>query len=206
MIRSGMLCLALLLGGCATVPMAVEAPAGEAGWQRHEAALAGFKRWQLSGRLAIQANGESWSGAIRWNQDDEFYQIDFSGPFGQGASSLTGDLRRVVLKTADGEIVGLDGPEALLQERFGWQFPLSELQWWIIGLPSPLSPVDERRLDEAGRLAHLQQRDWSIDYRRYQPVGTLALPEKIFITHDQLGLKLIIDEWTLTPADELPLS
>lgn len=206
MIRSAVLCLALLAGGCATVPSAHEAPAGAAGWQRHEAALAGLKRWQLSGRLAIQTERESWSGSIRWSQDHDVYQIDFAGPFGQGASSLAGDLRRVVLKTSEGEIVGLDGPEALLQQRLGWQFPLSELQWWIIGLPSPVSPVEERRLDEAGRLAHLQQRDWSIDYRRYQPVGTLALPDKIFLTHDQLGLKLIIDEWSLTPADESPQS
>ncbi|MEW5754994.1 MAG: lipoprotein insertase outer membrane protein LolB [Pseudomonadota bacterium] len=202
MIRSVVLCLALLAGGCATVPPAVEAPAGEAGWQRHEAALAGLKRWQLSGRLAIQTEKDSWSGSIRWNQDHEFYQIDFAGPFGQGASSLTGDLRRVVLKTPDGEIVGLDGPEALLRERLGWQFPLSELQWWIIGLPSPERSIERRQLDEAGRLAQLQQSDWSIDYRRYQPVGALALPEKIVIRHDHLGLKLIIDEWSLDPAPQ----
>jgi len=182
----------LLLAGCSSLPDYVPK---ETDWQQREAKLAEFQQWQLEGRIAIRTDDDSWSGSLKWQQLGQFYDIHFSGPFGQGAINLTGDQQRVVLSSKDGDIIGHQGAEQLMYQQLGWRLPLSQLQYWVIGRPSPASAESVIELDEFGRIERLQQSDWKVSYRRYRQHLQLELPAKVFIENHKLSVRLVIDNW-----------
>jgi outer membrane lipoprotein LolB len=57
-----------------------------------------------------------------------------------------------------------------------------------------------RVYDEAGRLSHLEQSGWSIDYQRYQLVEGAAVPAKMQLAHEDIDVRLVINQWQLGPA------
>ena len=183
----------LLLGGCTTLPSSHTPQSSD--WQQREAQLKQFSDWQLEGRIAIHTQDDSWSGSLQWQQLNQLYDIRFSGPFGQGAMSLTGDAKRVVLSTSEGDIIGRNGPEQLMLDQLGWRVPISHLQFWVVGRPHPTDVSEKVEFDEYGRIKRLQQSDWRVDYRRYRHYQNLELPGKIFIENHRLSVKLVIDNW-----------
>lgn len=184
--------LVTLLAGCSNLP---DYTPKQSDWQQREEMLVKFQRWQLEGRIAIRTEDDSWSGSLKWQQLGQLYDIHFSGPFGQGAVNLVGDQQRVVLSTTDGDMVGNAGAEQLMYQQLGWRVPLSHLQYWVVGRPSP--EVDDKviQFDEFGRIKQLQQSDWQISYRRYRPHLNFELPAKIFIENHRLSVRLVIDSW-----------
>lgn len=191
--RSLLMASLLLLAGCATVPSSYTPQ--QSNWSQREAQLQQFLDWQLEGRIAISTEDDSWSGSLQWQQLNQLYDIRFSGPFGQGAMSLTGDPERVVLSTSEGEIIGYQGPEQLMFDQLGWQVPISHLQYWVVGRPHPLDSAEQIEFDEFGRIKALQQSDWRVDYRRYRHYQNLELPDKIFIENHRLSVRLVINNW-----------
>lgn len=195
---AALLCMGL--AACASVPPPqLDTPQS---WQERAQLLQDIKGWELHGRIAIQTGDDSWSGSLNWLQRQASYHIQFSGPLGQGNVSLIGDAQQVLLRTPDGDITGSRGPETLLLERLGWHVPVTHLQHWVLGRPSPEAPAVQIQLDDQGRLRSLRQTDWTVDYRRYRAVGALELPDKVFITNHRLSVRLVIDQWLF--PDPLP--
>ena len=184
--------LLLLMTGCSSLP---EHTPQQTDWQQREAQLEKFQQWQMDGRIAIRTEDDSWSGSLKWQQLGQLYDIRFSGPFGQGAINLTGDQYRVVLSSADGDIVGNNGVEQLLHQQLGWHVPISHLQYWVVGRPNPSVDGSVLQFDQFGRIERLQQDDWEVSYRRYQSYQQLDLPSKIFIENHRLSVRLVIDTW-----------
>ncbi|MCF6217671.1 MAG: lipoprotein insertase outer membrane protein LolB [Gammaproteobacteria bacterium] len=182
----------LMLSGCASVPSHTPQLLD---WQQREARLQQLTEWRLEGRFAIKTASDSWSGSLYWQQRDKAYDINLSGPFGQGAVRLTGDPYRVVLNTSEGELVGHEGPEQLMYEALGWRIPISSLQYWAVGHPDPAKSPPLVTLDEFERIASLQQGEWHVSYPRYRLFQQIELPGKIVIKNQQLRVRLVIDHW-----------
>ncbi len=184
--------VALIASGCATIsphtPQSLD-------WQQREAQLQQLTEWQLEGRFAVRTVDDSWSGSLRWLQRDHTYDINFSGPFGQGATRLTGDLEHVVLSTSEGEIIGYQGPEQLMYETLGWRIPISSLRYWAVGHPDPAKASPRVTLDAFDRITTLQQGEWHVSYPRYRLFQQIEVPGKIVIKNHQLSVKLVIDRW-----------
>lgn len=193
--------LALLLGACSTLPLppTPEPNAAETLWQQRQQALAALQSWSLNGRIAVFTQQQGWHAGVRWVEDRGMYHIRLDAPLGQGAADISGSPAGVVLRTSDGEF-SADSAEALLEQHLGWQLPISGLIYWVRGLPDAHAPVQARTLDEAGRLTHLTQSGWVIEFRRYAanpPAAPLDLPDKIFLTSTTAGLeiRLAIERW-----------
>ncbi len=192
MIQRGLLLLAIIaLTGCSTSPHQSQ----PLDWPQREAQLRQLVDWQVEGRVAIRTPQDSWSGSLQWQQQADFYDIHISGPFGQGAVALTGDQQRVVLTTSDGDIIGEHGPEQLMYEQLGWQMPIMNLKYWMLGRPNPQDADYNIELDALGRIESLQQGGWLIKYKRYRHFKMFELPAKIFIENHHLNVKLVIDGW-----------
>lgn len=190
-----LLLVLVLEGGCATRPTAL-APEAEPAWLEHRAALEGLHDWQVQGRVALRTEDEGWSASFDWQQRGENYRIRLRGPFGQGAVELRGGQHGVWLKRADQPPVFALNPEALLQQQTGWQLPVTGLVAWLRGLPgSDGDPVIQ--WDTQGRLLHIGQNGWLIDYQRYLEKGDLSLPEKLRLTRDSIQVRLIVDDWRI---------
>jgi len=183
----------LFVTACAVQPPIPE-PAAEAAWLLHRSSVEVLTHWQVNGRVAVRAEDDGWNANFDWQQQGDEYRIRLRGPFGQGAVELHGNSEGVWLKRADQPAVFAVDPETLLLRETGWRLPVSGLGSWLRGLP--LDGVDSHyQWDEQGRLSHIEQNGWQIDYSRYQQSGAFDLPVRLRLERDSLQVRFVIDGW-----------
>lgn len=187
---------ALLLTGCAGLgpQESVEGPGNAEDWKTHKARISHIDGWQISGKIGIRAPQDSGSGTLFWLQRQDYFDIRLSGPLGRGATRLTGRPEAVTLEVAGQGRFEAQSPEALVESQLGWQLPVSNLLWWVRGLPAPDSR-SRISLDNNGRLATLQQDDWSVQYLGYEEEDGLDLPSRIKLEGRNLQITLVIKDW-----------
>ncbi len=190
-----MLLAALLMSACATRPKIPE-PAAESVWLDRQATLAALHDWQAKGRVALRTGEEGWSAGFDWQQRGENYRIRLRGPFGRGAVELHGNAQGVWLRRADQPAVFALNPEDLLQQQTGWRLPVTGLAAWLRGLPVR-DPAPVLQWDAQGRLLHIGQDGWSIDYQRYMDSAGLSLPKKLRLQRDAIQVRFVIDDWQI---------
>lgn len=188
-----------LLAGC------VPAPRGDepATYIERREALTALEQWTMTGRIGVRLAERGFTGAINWRQAREQLDVRFHGPLGAGAFRLSGQPDALVLETGDGETYLLDDPEATLDAELGWSVPIDAMRYWLLGLPFPAWPAIEE-LDEVGRLARLEQRDWVVEYDRYTDVGNWLMPRKIVIEGADVIVRLSVHDWILGPRNTEP--
>lgn len=189
-------CLMLLLAGCAGLGPreSVEGSGNPQDWAMHKERVSEIDGWQISGKIGIRAPQESGSGTLFWLQRQEYFDIRLSGPLGRGATRLTGRPDAVALEVAGQGRFEADSPEALVQSQLGWQLPVSNLLWWVRGLPAPDSR-SRLSLDGQSRLAMLQQDGWDVEYLGYNEENGFALPARIKLSGRDLQITLVIKDW-----------
>ena len=188
--------LAVLLAGCAGLASqeTVEGPGNAQDWKTHKAQISEIDGWQINGKIGIRAPQDSGSGTLFWLQRQDYFDIRLSGPLGRGATRLTGRPDAVALEVAGQGRFEAESPEALVESQLGWQLPVSNLLWWIRGLPAPDSR-SRVELDGNGRLAHLQQDGWDVQYLDYSDENGFALPSRIKLVGRDLQITLVVKDW-----------
>lgn len=181
---SACLLLVLLLSGCSSQPLAPPPPS--------EALQpnAQLWHWQAQGRLAIKDGQENHSANLDWQQQGYSYQLMIFGPMGQGTARLDGQPFRVTLTTSDGQTLEASSPEQLIREGLGWDFPLSNLIYWLRGLPAP----GQHQLLGSQNLI---QGNWEVEWRRFTQVEGYTLPSLLIARQGDLELRLAINTWQL---------
>ncbi|MGF6202407.1 lipoprotein insertase outer membrane protein LolB [Pseudomonas laurylsulfatiphila] len=185
-----------LLTGCAGLGPreSVEGHGNAAQWREHKQQLTGLDGWQIDGKIGIRAPKDSGSGTLFWLQRQDYYDIRLSGPLGRGAARLTGRPGKVSLEVANQGRYDAPNPEVLLEEQLGWKLPVSNLAWWVRGLPSPDSK-SRLTLDADSRLANLEQDGWQVEYTDYTQQNGYWLPERIKLHGTDLDVTLVIKTW-----------
>ena len=195
MVKTRLILFSLLfLGGCAAQQIVTEADKLR-DWHAHQAKLAGLEQWVLKARIAIQVEKEGWTATLHWRQQQGGYTLRLIAPLGRGTYELTGNDRGVTLRTADNRLLHADNPEMLLQQNLGWQVPVSGLVYWIRGLPEPDLDTEKLLLDKNGRASDISQAGWQVKYTNYMISKGYDLPEKLTMYHDNLRIRLIIQDW-----------
>jgi outer membrane lipoprotein LolB len=184
--------LVLLLSGCAAVPPALP-PGVESMTAAERAAIT---HWHIQGRISLTRGEQGWHAGLDWETRPERYRLQVSGPLGQGALLLTGDDGGVTLVDGEGRLYRAADAEGLMLQVAGWRLPVSGMQYWVRGLVAPDAPFETTR-DARGRPLELLQSGWKISYQRYQEVAGTAWPAKIRMEHDELTVRLVIDQWQL---------
>lgn len=191
----------LSLGGCASRPptgtgdtATLSPDERRAAWAQQLDAVSRLQTFTIQGRLSSAELGAR--GDYRWQQrDDGLFSLRVSGPLGAGATEFTGDEYGVTVRSRSGTETTPD-PENWIYQRYGWTLPISGLRWWARGLPAPHLKTRQLSLDGRGRLALLQQGDWTLHYPEYQDVDGLALPRRIEASNGSVKLLLLLDSWT----------
>lgn len=192
------LTLLLLLGlqGCALfqTPTAPPPPAGtQVDWISHMRSLTLLQEWQVRGKIGVRTANDAGSAYLDWSQAQDSFYITLSGPLGQGTTIVSGNPTGARLEQSDGTWIA-ESPDQLVQDHTGWQIPISNLLFWVKGMPAPGSKA-ELSHNELGVLASLQQDGWNLTFDQYSPqLGTL-LPCRIRAQKDQLKVTLIIKRW-----------
>ena len=190
--------LALFLAGCATVreqPALLNQPIS---WQERSMMLAQLHNWNISAIMAIQTHTGTEGGTanLKWQQYNQNYNLLLYGPLGADAVKITGQPGHVSLETADGKKFTAATPELLLAQQTGWRLPVSDLYYWIRGLPTK-GPSSAMQFDLSHRLTHLDQAGWTIDFLRYSTVNQMDLPTKLTLATKDIKVKIIINQWQI---------
>ncbi|HUG03624.1 MAG TPA: lipoprotein insertase outer membrane protein LolB [Steroidobacteraceae bacterium] len=184
----------LLVTGCATLPE----PAAPGDWDTRRAALQALDRWTLSGRVAVAAGDEGFSGGLTWSQSGTRAEVNLRGPVGGSALAIRVDGSEFTVTDQHGDVFDGDRARELVARRVGSDLPISELRYWLVGAPAPGAPHRET-LGADARLATLDQAGWQVRYDRYRMAGTTPLPARLDITKGMLRLRVAVQDWQLAP-------
>lgn len=184
---------ALLAAGCATLP-----PAGDADWPLRREALQSLDGWTLTGRVAVAAGDEGFSGGLRWRQQGARAEIDLRGPLGATALEIRLDGEDLTVTDANGTIISGEDARRVTADYVGTPLPLPQLRYWLVGAPAPGSAAQET-LGADARLALLEQSGWEIRYTRYGSAAGRVLPERMELTASEVRLRLAVSGWQLAP-------
>jgi len=183
---------ALFITGCAA-PRSAPLPAID-GWDTRTAVLGGLDEWEFSGRIAVKTDTDGFNGKLRWTQDSDAFSATVSGPLSIGKVRIEGDKHAVVMTDKDGERTALDDVELELRYRYGWTIPVESLRYWALGIPDPSAPA-QTRLNAAGQLESLTQRDWAVSISRYAIGGGQPMPKLLTAQNADTRVRLVIDHW-----------
>ncbi len=190
-----MFLLITVMTGCSTIAPTPTPPAApKATWSDRQAALTRIQSWTLSGKIAVQTSRDSGSATVDWTQSQRRYTISLLGPLGSNGLKLTGAPGHVTLQTSDGKTFNAKSPEQLLAERWGFHLPVSNMNYWIRGLPVPGTTANTQ-FDQYGRLTRLVQQGWDVQFLGYSNAGGIDLPQRMSITSPSLNVKIVVYQW-----------
>ncbi|MEJ2059300.1 MAG: lipoprotein insertase outer membrane protein LolB [Gammaproteobacteria bacterium] len=197
--RFAWLLLALMLGGCASLPP--DRAVQHADWTMRVAHLQSAADWRLDGRVAVRVDGKGWQASLRWQQRPAGYEIDIYGPLGRILARLRGNPRTVVLQTARGERYQAADPERLMNQALGWQLPVQGMRYWLLGVPVPGEATEGLALDADGRAQTFRQAGWTVTYDNYLGgPADRSLPQRVTLVRPGVRVRLVVDSWDLGHA------
>jgi outer membrane lipoprotein LolB len=164
-------------------------PAGAA-WDQRSANLQRADEWQLAGRAAVAVGTQGWQASLDWHQRGVAAEMHLAGPLGVGALVLKQTPAGLSLNGAPPS----DAVLLQLQERLGFELPLTNLRYWLLGVPDPRSAFDLTRNDQ-DRAAQLTQAGWAVTYDKYVVVGADWLPARIVLVRDAVRVRIAVDHW-----------
>jgi outer membrane lipoprotein LolB len=186
-----MRCALTLIGCCALAACATTrtvAPSTQ--WEQRAGELQSASDWQLDGRAAVALGNQGWQATLTWGQTDNSAEVHLSGPFGIGALALKQTAEGLSLNGAPPS----DAVVSLVQEKLGFDLPIENLHYWLLGVPNPGLPFELSRNDQ-DRAKVLSQAGWSIAYDRYMPVAGDLLPARLVLTAGDVRVRIVIDHW-----------
>lgn len=182
-----LLLISLIITACSNQPSNTTPP---------PASVSAITHWDISGRIGIRTQDDAVSGNFSWQNTPSNFSLNIVGPFGQGATSLSGTNHQLVTLTYEDKVVSSTDASSLLEEELGWEFPVEQAVYWIRGLASPNS-LATTSLDDSGKVNLIEQDGWKIEYRSHTEVGQLSLPQRIQISKPPFRVSLIINQWTI---------
>jgi outer membrane lipoprotein LolB len=179
------------LAACATTRTVPPPPS--VNWDQRVSTLQKAGAWQLDGRAAVALGTQGWQAALNWREADDAAEVHLSGPLGIGA---------VVLKQTPAglSLNGAPPSEAVLaqvQDKLGFDLPIDDLHFWLLGVPNPGSSFELSRNDQ-DRAKSLSQGGWTVAYDRYSPVAGDVLPTRLVLSRGDVRVRIVIDHWNWT--------
>lgn len=175
----------ILVAACTSLPP----PATEnSDWEQLRTQLDLMDSWELSGRVNIRYDGESHTPRIRWMQQNMEYHIRLWGSFNAGNTQITGRPGFVTLEQGN-DILSASSPEELILQQLGYELPVSNLRYWIKGVPAP-DGVSQLAFNELNQLASLEQAGWTVDFTDYRQYEALTLPRRVELTRPENDIRL----------------
>ena len=188
-----------LLNGCSTLFPRTQQPFNpNLSWKHRYHELNQMNQWNLQGSIAVHTPKKSFTAHLIWQQKSEGnYSITLFGPLGMNTVQITGSQGLFTLRTSSNQTLTAKSPEQLLFQELGWNLPLSNLYYWVRGLPAP-SKQAILSWDAYHHVQTLQQARWQIRYLDYQSVGKNDLPTKITLQNDFISLRIAIHSWEVS--------
>jgi len=186
-------CAALFLSACSIAPRAEV----NSDWAKQREQLRDLDSWELRGRVNVRYDNDNDTPRILWSQQNVEYHIRLWGTFNVGSTTIVGRPGFVTLES-DGEVLTANSPEDLILQQLGYELPVSQLNYWIKGLPAPQS-VPELGFNELNQLTNISQDGWDINFPDPRQYGEITLPREVILTRarNDIRLRFIGLNWSL---------
>jgi outer membrane lipoprotein LolB len=129
---------------------------------------------------------------LNWRQHGVATDVHLAGPLGVGALALK--------QTPDGlSLNGAPPSDAVLgqlQARLGFELPLDNLRYWLLGVPDPATAFDLARNDQ-DRARQLTQAGWTVNYDSYMAVNGDWLPSRVVLNREGVRVRIAVDHWAM---------
>lgn len=182
----------LLLAACVSLkPMSVGTH--DMPWPKRQIQLQAIHSWHINAVMGIHKPGESDIVSASWDQQGDQYIVRLSGPLNSGSARIEGSLNKVTL-WKNKQPISAASPEQLIKQVLGWQLPISNLRYWILGLPVP-ALASQQHFDAYHHLSCLKQQGWHIRYANFVEINNIDLPTKIWLDNSQIHIKIVIRRW-----------
>lgn len=184
-----------LFAGCRTAPpRTVAGPGADAPWPQQRAALEKLDRYGLNGRVAVAANGQGFSASLRYQQLPQGSNLALDGPLGIGGLRVVLDGDDLEIATSRGEKLDGDAARDELERRLGFALPLSELRWWLLGIPAP-GEASVNQDEASGEIRDFTQGGWRVSINTRAAGLGFSLPQRLTAERDGARLKLMVERW-----------
>ncbi len=162
-------------------------------WSQRQQALQQFKNWRIKGVFSVKQQQQRHTAHYDWQQNGKDYRIRIYSSLGLYQLRIDGHAAQVVLYEGE-KTMTADSAEALFAKRLGWVFPVSNLSYWIRGLPAP-NP-EQQKQDAYGHLVFVAQQGWQVTLSRYTHLGDLDLPQTVDLQGHGLTIRIVIQHWS----------
>ena len=196
--------LLLALGACKSLPQRSSMQGAKLNQQQRTDILSACAKFDLRGKLAISqfsVNGsDGGNGRFQWHQENEVLDFHLSAPLSNQTWRLQGLPGAYTLTDSKGIASQNASAEQLIENASGWSLPVSELRYWVLGLPTGyVSNASIARYAD-GTLKQFTERGWQVDYQSYTDAEP-RLPIKIKAVLSEFGktrasVKIIVHEWS----------
>ena len=186
-----------LLTGCRTVPApapTVPGPGADAPWSEQYAALATLDDYSLTGRVAVAANGQGFSANLRYRQQQQRADLALDGPMGIGGMRMQFDERELTVTNSSGETLDGAAARAEIERRLGFELPLAELRWWLLGIPAP-GDATVNQDGGTGEIHDFIQAGWRVSINSRAAGLGFSLPQRLTAEREGARLKLLVERW-----------
>ena len=197
----------LPLTGCTTGRMQSSGRLHSLSWSARQSQLQALTHWTAIGVLTAFDGQNAMVGYFNWAQQGlQVYRVSVHGPLGVGGFLISGSPTQVALRQATGRTIVAKTPEQLMHSALGWSLPVSELIYWLRGLPAPQQAHAAYKMthDASAHLVQLRQQGWVITYEKLTAVGEVDLPERLVLRYQpdadgtsSVWVKLRITRWKL---------
>lgn len=185
--------IALLINGCAPSRLSFQkiiSTYQTQSWQERYQALSHVLRWSIGGVFSIHQPGKTIIAFYDWQQKVDSYNIHVYSLPDIYSINISGYSGIVLLWLSPKECYTADTPERLMQVQLGWQLPVSNLYYWIRGIPAP--GAYHANFDPHGHCIILQQNGWYIRFSQYTHVGPIDFPRILKLSSREMAIKIII--------------
>ncbi len=193
----GAIAVLVMLAGCRTAPppAPVVGPGADAPWAEQRAALEKLESYSLNGRVAVAAKGQGFTANLRYRQQGKQSDLSLDGPMGLGGMRMQVADDAVSVTNSRGQ--KLDGAAARgeIESRLGFELPLAEMRWWLLGVPAPGAPSETHDDGAGGPIRDFAQNGWHVSVLSRAPGLGFALPQRLTAEREDARLKLLIEQW-----------
>lgn len=163
-------------------------------WPARQAQLNTVTSWTAQGSVAARTDKKGWNAYYHWQQQGNIYDLSLFGPLGVNRVQLDGRPGLATLTNAAQQKFTAPSAEILLQQRLGWALPVSNLYYWLRGLPAPHTRF-RRSFDMNNHLVNLYQNGWRIIYLRYVAINGIDVPDRLLLTSGPWQVRLAVTKW-----------
>ena len=188
----------LFFSGCTTT--AIKSSESDDSFTRQQSLGKIPDSWTINGRISVINEQENWYAKFTWIQQEQDFQLNFTGPLGETELQVSQIAQNVRLKTPAKERTG-HNLEQLLQQETGWSLPITSLRYWSQGYPNPAITA-QLKYNKEQQISDIFQAGWHIQYHKRMLAEQVSgpkiwLPKKIIATKQDIKIKLIITRWHL---------